>query len=631
MAFDYGSIDLGIKNPFKLEGKIKALSGSIQTFFGLYLLIDAASYIKDDTYAGWILVFFGMYILGRGLKFLGQGIFSTLRFFVGRNHPTSLSRNYRESQEEVSKKEYPDILYDKDKDLEEMLIGRKNIKFLEPSGFLARLLYSIFPKLLFMPYPIRNMAQYVFSAWVKTAIGLLSYLLVAFVTKMGFVGTVGDDIFPVYSTILIVYLIMVWRKAGNPIERDAEKNVYSLGHSDLKWVLAISLILPVALGVLFSKILSSANTSISQFEAFISSLPQIHTNIYLAVILMLAILSSIPIIIMMSKRLNYTKPTTDVSELRDNWQESVHPNEIFINLENLVMANRRYKEVPNRVYRELKPDLKQEVKDKGKFRGELMQEVQPKVKSMELGAAFNKMRLLTLIGGNVLFVSAMAIIVVLAFKTIDMVTIARSINLSSLNSINDNNHQEYIDSIMLVINLSFVSFILTTFGRLLTNVARLFFAEIQFESLLIYFKCEGTFTESKISTGAGIHDSTRSENTLVRSSITPWIIVTRIITTTFADSGFKNLEHPRMILEMHKSDDDLMGIKDDVIAFLKDRESIANITSARDLNNAAQLYQLNQQTRAIPDKQQIEQDEEAAGYLRQEAEINAEKEQTSET
>ncbi len=630
MAFDYGSIDLGIKNPFKLEGRITAIRGVIQTLLGVYLLIDAASYVREDGVSGWILILFGFYMLAMGLRISGRGIFSTLRYFVGRNHPTSLSTNFKKSQIEVSKEELDYLAYTKPTDLEEMLIGRKNIKFIEPTGFLARLLYSLVPKLLFMPYPVRNMAQYLFSAWIKTAVALIAYLLVGFVTKMGFVGETGSVIFPIYSATLIIYLLIVWRKAGRPIMRHAESSVDSLGHSDLKWVVAVSLLFPVILGVIFSSIISSTSTSINEIDTFIASMPQLHIVAYLIAIIVLAILCSMPIVIMMRSRLNVTNPTTEVSELRENWQESVHPNEIFINLDNLVMANRRYKEVPNRVYRELEPELDEQVKGKGKFRGELIQEVQPKVKTMEMGNAFNKMRLIALLGGNLLYVVAMVIIVVLAFKFIDLVSIYKSTDLSSIKIINNSDSSAFINSLMLVINLFFISFILVSFGRLLTNAARLFFAEIQFESLLIYFKCEGTFTESKISTGAGIHDSTRSENTLVRSSITPWIIVSRIVTTTFADSGMKNLEHPRMILEMHKSDDELLAIKNDVIAFLKDRESIANITSARDLNNASQLYQLNQQTRAIPQTQQIEQDEEAAGYLRNEEGEQEQKENSEE-
>jgi hypothetical protein len=73
---------------------------------------------------------------------------------------------------------------------------------------------------------------------------------------------------------------------------------------------------------------------------------------------------------------------------------------------------------------------------------------------------------------------------------------------------------------------------------------------------------------------------------------------------------------------MHKNDEELASIKNDIISFLKDRESIAAITSERDLGNASQIHQLNQQTRAMPTQERIEQDEEAAGYLRQEEDMS---------
>ena len=75
---------------------------------------------------------------------------------------------------------------------------------------------------------------------------------------------------------------------------------------------------------------------------------------------------------------------------------------------------------------------------------------------------------------------------------------------------------------------------------------------------------------------------------------------------------------------MHQDEQALQDIKRDVISFLKDRESIAAITSERDLGNACQIHQLNQQTRAIPTEQRITHDEEAAGFLEKQAEIEAE-------
>jgi hypothetical protein len=286
------------------------------------------------------------------------------------------------------------------------------------------------------------------------------------------------------------------------------------------------------------------------------------------------------------------------------------------------MANRRYKEVPNRVYRELDPKLQEQVDNKGGFKGELIQEVQPKVKDMNLGGAFNLARDLSLITGNLLFLLWGILTLYLTYAVIDLVQFTATLPSGSFKSmINSEQAGAFLDLTATALHLLFLGLLSDIFARILSNTAHLFYAEIQFESLLVYFKCEGTFSESKISTGTGIHDSTRSENTLVRSSITPWIITSRLVTTTFAATGMRNLEHPRYVLEMHKADDELMSIKNDVVSFLKDRESIAAITSERDLGNASQLYQLNQQTRAVPNAQQsLRQDEEAAGYLTRESE-----------
>ncbi|MBU2894096.1 hypothetical protein KO495_12310 [Colwellia sp. D2M02] len=618
MAFDYGSIDLGLKNPFKKEGYTTAIRGAIQTLLGLYLLITAASLVKEDSGTGWILVLFGLFLLAGGLTATGKGIYATMRYFVGRNHPTSLARNFSKSELSTAQEEAKYVAY-KAKTLEEMLVGRKNSTFVEPQGFLARLLHTFIPKLLFMPYPIRNMSQKLFGAWVQTITALISYGFVAFVSLAGFAGEIGELTFPIYSTLLMLYLLLVWRGAGKPIARSAEKNIDSLGTGNLVKVISLSLLLPVVIGTVLTWIMSSTELTHNDVELWLANLPSLNTALYLVALFILATACTAIILFMVRKRLAHANPKAEVSELRENWQESVHPNEIFINLDNLVMANRRYKEVPNRVYKELDPQLEEQVDGKGGFKGELLQEIQPKVKPMDLGESFDKARLVSLISGNALFILAVIVTFSLAYSIVDIYQFVKASAVSSTKELFDDAlFADFSSLLMAAFQLFLIGYLIKSFALLLTNVAHLFFAEIQFESLLVYFKCEGTFTESKIATGTGIHDSTRSENTLVRSSITPWIITSRVVSTTFADTGMKNLEHPRTILEMHKNDDELQAIKGDVIAFLKDRESIASITSARDLGNASQIHQLNQQTRAMPSQDKIAQDDEAAGYLRQE-------------
>lgn len=623
MAFDYGSIDLGLKNPFKTEGLVTSIRGVVQSLFGVYLLIAGAGTVKEDSITGWVLAVFGLLLLGGGIKVLSNGIMAMLRYFVGRNHPTSLARNFSKSERSTAQEESRYVAYN-DQGLEEMLMGRKNSTFIEPKGLLARLAHTVFPKLLFMPYPVRNMAQRLLGAWVRTLTAMVAFGFVAFVSLAGFAGEAGELAFPVYTVLLTLYLMHVWKAAGKAISRGAEQSIHSMGGGDLVKTIAFALLLPVVVGLAISWWMSAAHVSAAEIEQQFAGLPSFHAGWYLVSIFIGALLCTLITVMLLKKRLADANPVSEVSELRENWQESVHPKEIFINLDNLVMANRRYREVPNRVYRELDPSLQEQVDGKGAFSGEMIQEVQPKVEPMNLGAVFDKLRLVSLLFGNSLFVLGVVLTFFLAYATVDVVKVLDAMNYQLTDGASRSDLMLLAGTVMTAVHFLLIGYVLRAFARLAANIAHLFYAEIQFESMLIYFKCEGTFTESKISTGAGIHDSTRSENTLVRSSITPWVIVSRIVSTTFAATGMKNLEHPRHILEMHKSDNDMASIRNDVIDFLKDRESIASITSNRDLGNASQIHQLNEQTRAnVSSQDKLEKtqasDDEAAGYLRQEA------------
>ncbi len=622
MAFDYGSIDLGLRNPFKAEGKVTAVRGAIQILLALILLIQAASRVGENPVYGWILVLFGVAMLALGIRSLSGGILAVLRYFVGRNHPTSLARNFSKSEASTAKEEAAFVAYTSS-GLEEMLMGRKNATFVEPAGFLARLLHTVLPKLLFMPYPIRTMAQRLFGAWVKTLTAIVAYGLVAFVSLAGFAGESGKLIFPIYSTVLTLYLVLIWSSAAMSTPRSAERGIPSLGGAALVKVIALSIIAPVLIGVGLSFLSADDRTLIA---SVLSDLPSLHPLLYIFGVLIAATACSFLVVVMLRARLAIASPTVEVSELRENWQESVHPNEIFINLDNLVMANRRYKEVPNRVYIELDPKLNEQVQGKGDFKGQMIQEVQPKVKPMDLGASFQRYRFISLLAGNGLYVLASVLFFVLAYSAVGVYEVLRG---SEFPALSDGLPAlqaaviRIVGEFMPLVHLILVALIVRAFARLLAAAVHVFYAEFLFESLLVYFRCEGTFTESKVSTGKAIYDSTQSENTLVRSSITPWVIVSKIVSSTFAATGIKNLEHPRYILEMNKSESELQAIRSDVISFLKDRESIASITSDRDLQNASQIHAINQQTRAVPVTQNIS-DDAAGGYIQQQREAEKE-------
>ena len=146
--------------------------------------------------------------------------------------------------------------------------------------------------------------------------------------------------------------------------------------------------------------------------------------------------------------------------------------------------------------------------------------------------------------------------------------------------------------------------ILWTAGRLIAHTSTLYVSEIEFESDLIVFQATGTFSESRLATGMSIYDSTRSENTIVRSSLTPWLIVSRLHTSTLTVSGSANLEQPRLILGMAENPTLSRDLVADARAFLKDRQIMATVNSESDLQAASNIYQMNERTRGNVDERE---------------------------
>src|SRR5690606_19175886 len=124
-------------------------------------------------------------------------------------------------------------------------------------------------------------------------------------------------------------------------------------------------------------------------------------------------------------------------------------------------------------------------------------------------------------------------------------------------------------------------------GRAIAFTANVYLGEIRFQSQLIAFRASGTYTESRLATGMSIYDSTRSENTIVRSSLTPWLIVSRIHSSIIAVSGAMNLEQPRYVLAMEKNDALCEELVADTRAYLRDRQVMASVSSESDLAAAS--------------------------------------------
>lgn len=619
MAYDFGSQTLGIKNPFKTEGKLRSVTGAILVASGIIPLLMVAGALKETPVYAYTYAILGFVLLAAGCRHLGVGIFQLFRYFVGRSVPTSLAYNRSRSEQDSAQAEQKVVLYD-DNQLHAMLMGRKNLTFLEPVGWVARLLHSVLPKLTFLPYPLRNLAQEMGSLAISFTAALVSFLIVAFIVSTGLAGEKAQLLaMPVLSLVLLIYLLRLWFSAANAISNRKNTQLQKASGVSVPLLITLSILVPVVVGFgldlvvpLSTEELAAAIEKYSIFSAW-------QNLAILGFTMVLVVLGILPGLL---SRMQGVTPQTEVSEYRENLQESVHPNEIFINLENIVLANRRYKEIPNRIYRELDPKLKEQTEGKGSFDGELLIETQPRLAQEQTSEIKTGQKVLPSLLAQGCVLLAYLFLSLFALDVADAVSLVRD---ATLRFTGGSLSEAHVIELFRIISGALVSFFawmaFSAAGKILNNASHLFWGEMKFESMLMYVKAEGTFNESKFSTGMSIHDSTRSENVLVKSSITPWIITTKISSSIFATSGASNLETPRFLMGMTKNDDELKNIVTEIKDFLKNRESIASITNEADLQSASVIHQVNQQTRAHSSdasqgKITLKDDEEAAGYLR---------------
>lgn len=592
MAYDYGTNTLGIRNPFKVEGAFRTVAGVSIALLGFYNLFSVTTTLAENQQLAWIKAGMGLLFLVWGLKASGTGLFQTFKYFVGRSVPTSLAYNRNPSEQDNAKEEAKVTPYEAS-DIESMLMGRKNTTFTEPLGWLARLIHSILPKLILMPYPIRNLVQELGGLLASLIVALVAFGLAFFISTSGLIGSAGDLILPALSALLLIYITLSWRSSAKALNASHNQALRAKSAAGIAKVLALAILLPAVAGYGISQL---SGDEVEFVNSVIQVVFPFHAwgNLFILFAMISVILLVVGLLAV--NRFKLAQPTTDVVEYRDNMQESVHPNELFINIENIVLANRRYKEIPNRVYQAFDPELQEQSQGKGSFRGKLLIETQPEYQEISYSSLFKSVRIGATALGQLLTVAA----AVLAYLTVlKGYTLADFIAHYGGFILNNQDAGRDFGELLSGFLTFFFGFLAVFYGaKIITNAVHLFWSEMQFNSLLLWMKTEGTYTESKISTGMAIHDSTRSENVVVRSSITPWLLSSRITTSTFATSGMRNLEMPRYILSLQKNEDEMNKIVGEIKHFLRDRESIASISNEKDLGNAETIYQVNQAARS---------------------------------
>jgi hypothetical protein len=564
MPFEYGSQQVDIPNPFRFEGTAYTARAAVLIVMGLFALLTVRTLVADGERAiAGVVMLGGLSLLGFGVFAAYRGLFKMFRFYVGRGQPADLAAAVATEQSVMPGARSGGAtgfrgIYEP-VELANMLLGRKNPTFREPEGWLPRLLHSLVAHLIFLPYALRNDAGSRFAAAGHTVVilGLLGLAWFSGVT--GLVPMAGTPIMSWLVAVITVLLLFIWlREAVRPTGGNRRAVLRFTPVALVLWAGA-AILTPFAL-VALNGVQPLPELPISPFPWF-------------ALTLLLAGAAAAYSLYLAIRRAPRAQPPTTVTEYREHWQESVHPMDIFRAIE-ITLAKHRFQEIPNRVYVNDVPQLvAQGSENKGEFEGRTVQEVQPRPISDRRGDQLLKIGIAT---GQILLLGAG----ILAFAVLMQLT---TISLAGLT-------QALLGAV-----------ILWTAGMLIAHTSTLYVSEIEFESDLIVFQATGTFSESRLATGMSIYDSTRSENVIVRSSLTPWLIVSRLHTSTLAVSGSANLEQPRLILGLRENADLSRDLVADARSFLKDRQIMASVASESDLQAAANIYQMNERTRANGD------------------------------
>lgn len=546
MSFEYGSASLGITNPFKIEGKVLIISGALISLIGMYLLIGVSSALKISAALGWKDTLVGIMILIWGIGTIGFGILKISRFYVGRSAPASLAKNMSENLQENN--------YYNSQILESMLVGRKNVTFEEPSNIIQRVLYNLLPNLLFTPPPVYNLLIDLTKFLAKIAGAFFIFSILWFVANVGLLGDSGMKLNSFISFLLLATLVYFMFDIS-------KKSYTSKMFSKIKTWGSLSIL--AVFGLMLMNSVGENGTDL--MPVYFNAWPSM-------IIFLVSSIAVFALAWLITKEREYGQTKTEVSEYRENIQESIHPKELMIHLENIILANRRYKELPNRTYQKPLGHLQSENNDKGHFNTQALIETQPEFIQTEYSTSFAKTRMMITILAQV-------------FIVISAVLIAWLSHVMSIESVTE--------SLTKILTLLFAALVLYSSGNVLERISHMFWSELRFKSLLLWMKMDGTFTESKISTGMAVYDSNRSENTVVRSSITNWLICSRITSATFAESGIDNVEGMRFVYEMEKDDIEMQNVMNEFKEFLESRENIAGM-SKKDLENSASFNAVNQ-------------------------------------
>ncbi|MEM8800427.1 MAG: hypothetical protein AAGF15_10155 [Pseudomonadota bacterium] len=544
MAFEYGSQQLDVRNPFRLEGLLLLVRGVITLAIGGLMIFS----IRENMGSGaapeaYFVLAAGLVFIGLSLKLIVNGLMRLFRFFVGRNVPADLTAHFGMTPETLT----------------DMMRSRTNRYFVEPKGLVAWGVHSAFPQLLRMPWPYRNLTVKYVSAVFLTGVIIALYFLAQFSATSGLIALSAPEIMRWIGLGTAIWLAAIWVRAIPKAKQFAPKEVASTKQSGLVLAIAFAILAPYGFGFLDAQVVEITG------EPF-PKLPFDPTRWIVAIAFGAVIIGGLSIF-MLILRGQDGAGLTEVSEDLREFEGQGNPKDLFSEFDRF-MEERRFLDIPNRRYGYMAPDIQQEgERGHGRFTTQQLWEVQPApvaAKTPEL------LKLATLVTGLVSH-TILILATILVYRAVTKVSFADPLSATAF----------------------VLPIIFWVFGLLGAWLARYYWAELQFESTIIYFGIKGNYQVADRGSIQGYQGGLQERITVYQFTAHPRMYIARLRSSTFAASGANNLEQPRYVLDMRKQDQLMAELGERIRTYLGEKRTIHGISSTKDQEALMRTQALN--------------------------------------
>lgn len=555
MAYEYrsGSQTLELPNPYTIENRIRFVIGGVFSMAGIILLFVARHELLGQAHGSWILpVLTGLGLLAYGVRVIIGGLIQ-LRFFFGRERPGTITVNMAPLQQNGLNVEnelsIPEVQPNTEgqsspaQALEET-IRRGALPFAEPHGALNGLLYRWYRELIYAVPPLQRLAQKQFRVAITVCAVLLSFAL-------SWILATGSVLFQKFA---IIYFAITVFSVLLPLDSESRQNSKKTRNFAVL-LIAAAILLPTVPALFYPRPIDGLHPA-------------------LATILLLILAGSAAGLFFNALRAQLGEPPPASSSVHQvAMSMNCHPSQLSEELARTLQGNWR-EQIPNRHYMNKQPQINTAQQGSGKFESEVLEETQPlPVKSAPpqsfseclADSARRPVLWLQLFGAALLAISAIG----LTFAAWWYTTARLETQFSGF------------------FNLITYMIVAWAVGRYCFNGAHILFGRFDFESLVYWVECRGTYQVASAGFGNVLSDRIHTKKSVINvetATLRVWVV--ELQTIVFTKDG------RRYIRSMIGRKDDAKNMAEALVAFASSQSVVVAPTSPVDMEKMIGMAQL---------------------------------------